>query len=205
MGGAPQSQVNLANAQTAMYTQETAQQAQLFSQDAALNAEIQSVYGPIFQKGPSQLGFSQDELNNLNSTAATGVGQAFEGANQAMKENIASAGGGNTQLPSGVLTKAEEGITTAGAAQLSGEQSQILQSDYASGNANFQAATSALLGSGQVFNPAIAQGGVANQGGSAANQSWNNITTENQAPFNAVLGALGAVGGGLAQGYASRG
>ena len=196
-GGAPAGQQALAQAQTAEYTQETQQQAELFSQEQALQTEIQSVYGPIFAAGPSQLGFSQAELSALNSGAATGVGQSFQAANQAVKENIASSGGGNVQLPSGVLTKAEMGMGTAGAAQLSGEQSQILQSDYAAGNANFMAATNALLNSGQIFNPGAAYGGVANQGGAAANTTWNNIAMENEAPFGAVMGALGGVAGAV--------
>jgi hypothetical protein len=192
-GGAPSGQTQLADAQTNMYNTESADMSQLFSQDEALNNEIQSVYGPIFQAGPSQLGFSQGELNTLNSAADTGVGQSFAAANQAMKENVAAAGGGTTQLPSGVMTKAEEGLTTAGAAQESGEANQIQQADYAQGLSNFDAATSALMGVGNVFSNSIGMGGVANQGGSAANQTYNNIASENESPFAAVMGALGGV------------
>ena len=99
------------------------------------------------------------------------------------------------QLPSGALTKAEEGITTAGAAQQAGEQNQILQADYAQGQANFQAATNALLGVGSVFNNSIGMGSTANQGGAAAGSTWNAIAQENEAPFAAVMGALGGVAG----------
>jgi hypothetical protein len=110
-----------------------------------------------------------------------------------LKANLSSEGGGTTELPSGVLTKAEQGMTTAGAAQLSGEESQIQQSDYAQGNQNFQAATNALLGVGSVFNNSIAEGGVANQGGAAANSTESAIAQENESPFAAVTGALGGV------------
>lgn len=197
-GGAPQSQVDLQNAQTAAYNQETQNMNQLYAQDQKLNDEIQSVYGPIFQAGPSQLGFSTGELQNLNTSAGTGVGESFEAANQAMKENLASFGGGTTQLPSGALLKAEQGITTAGAAQLSGEENQIQQSDYAQGNANFTAASNALMGVGNVYNNSIAQGGVANSGGNAASSTASAIASENEAPFAAVMGALGGVAGGIA-------
>lgn len=190
-GGAPSGQVQLAAAQSAAYTQETAEQNQLFTQDEALNNEIQSIYGPIFAKGPNQLGFSTGESNELYSSAATGVGESFQAANQALKENLGATGGGTVQLPSGVLTRAEQGLTTAGAAQLSGEQNQILQANYQQGNANFNAATNALMGVGSVFNSAIAEGGVANQGGAAAGSTYNAIAQENEAPFAAVLGALG--------------
>jgi hypothetical protein len=195
VSGAPAGQTALAAAQTAQYNQETAQQNQLFTEDQALNQEIQSVYGPIFEAGPNQLGFSNGELTNLNSTASTGVGEAFTAANQSMKENIASAGGGNTQLPSGVLAKAEEGVTTAGAAQLSGEENQIEQADYQQGNNNFQAASNALLGVGSVFNNSIGASSAANQGGEAAGSTYSAIAQENESPFGAVLGALGGVAG----------
>jgi hypothetical protein len=194
--GAPSGQTQLAAAQTNMYNTQSADMNQLFSQDEALNNEIQGVYGPIFQAGPSQLGFSQGELNTLNSGAATGVGQSFAAANSAMKENLAASGGGTTQLPSGAMTKAEEGMTTAGAAQLSGEENQIQQADYAQGLSNFDSATNALMGVGNVFNNSIAEGGVANQGGMAANQTYNAIAQENNSPFAAVMGALGGVASG---------
>lgn len=200
-GGAPSGQTALADAQTQMYTAESNDMNQLFSEDEALSNEIQGVYGPIFQQGPSQLGFSQGELNTLNSGASTGVGQSFAAANSAMKENLESAGGGTTQLPSGALTKAEEGLTTAGAAQLSGEENQIQQADYAQGNANFNAASNALLGVGNVFSNSIAEGGVANSGGSAANQTESAIASENESPFAAVMGALGGITGAAATAY----
>lgn len=195
-GGAPSGQTALADAQTQMYQTQTNDMNQLFAQDEALNNEIQSVYGPIFKAGPSQLGFSQGELNTLNSGASTGVGQSFAAANSALKENLASAGGGDIQLPSGAMTKAEEGMTTAGAAQLAGEENQIQQADYAQGLSNFDAATNALLGVGSVFSNSIAMGGVANQGGEAANQTYNAIAQENESPFAAVMGALGGVASG---------
>src|SRR5579859_430634 len=96
-GGAPSGQTQLAAAQANMYNTETADMNSLFSQDQALSNEIQSVYGPIFKAGPSQLGFSQGELNTLNSSAETGVGQSFAAANSALKANIGSEGGGTTQ------------------------------------------------------------------------------------------------------------
>ena len=194
-GGAPKGQTELAKAQTNLFNQEAAQQAQLFAEDEALAKEIQSIYGPIFNKGPNQLGFSQEERDNLNSTAATGVGQNFAAANTALKETLGAQGGGNTMLPSGVLTKAEEGVTTAGAAQLSSEQNQILQADYGQGYNEFEAATNALLGVGNVFSNSINASNAANSGGAAANQTYHDIAAENQSPWSAVLGALGGVAG----------
>ena len=188
----------MAQAQTNLYNTQSADMNALFGQDKALYNQIQSVYGPIFQAGPSQQGFSQGELNALNTQATTGVGQSFQAANQAVKENLGAAGGGNVLLPSGVLTKAEMGMGTAGAAQLAGEQNQINLENYAQGRQNFAAATNALMGAGNVYSNAAQFGQVANQGGAAAGSTWNQIAQENEAPFAAVMGALGGVAGGLA-------
>jgi hypothetical protein len=195
MCGAPSGQSALATAQTNYYNQLTAEESQIFSQDEGVFNQIQSVYGPIFAKGPNQLGFSQGELNELNSSAATGVGQSFEAANQAAKENIASEGGGTVMLPSGVQAKLAEGMSTAGAAQLSGEENQIEQADYQQGYNEFEAATNALLGSTNAVNSATGMAGAANQGGEAANQTYTDIAQENESPFTAVMGALGGVAG----------
>lgn len=193
--GAPSGQTALATAQTAYYNNLTSEEEQIFSQDEGVFNDLQSIYGPIFQKGPNQLGFSAGEDNELNSSAATGVGESFEAADQSAKENIASEGGGTVMLPSGVQTKLAQGVSTAGAAQLSGEENQIEQADYQQGYNEFEAATNALLGSTGVFSSSTAAAGAANQGGSAANQTYTDIAQENESPFNAVVGALGGVAG----------
>jgi len=195
--GAPKGQSDLAAAQSNLFNIEAADMSQLFGQDQALMREIQSVYGPIFAKGPNQFGFNKAETNVLNSGAAEQVGQAFGAANRTLKENLAAQGGGLTALPSGVLTKAEQGITTAGAAQLSGEQQQIQEAGYQQGYNQFMAATNALMGLPSLTSNAAQFGGVANTGGEAANQTYNSITAENESPFNAVVGALGGAAGGL--------
>lgn len=159
--------------------------------------QMQSIYGPIFAKGPNQQGFSQAELNTLNSGAATGVGEAFNAANQAVKENLASEGGGNNLLPSGVAEKAEQGLTTAGAGQLATEENQIQQANYQQGYNEFQAATNALMGTPSLFGTANSGAGVATGAGEAANSTFNSIAQENASPFNAVVGALGGIGGAV--------
>ena len=189
--GAPSGQSQLAAAQSAFYTQETQEQQQLFSQEESLITNINDIYLPIFDKGPSQLGFSAGELQNLYSEASTGTSQDFGAASKVLKEGLATEGGGNTQLPSGVTTKAEAGLAAGGAAQLSSEENQILQADYQQGYSEFQAASNALMGEGQILNPAMSAGQVANAGGQAANQTYSAIAQENNSVFGAVMGALG--------------
>lgn len=200
MCGASSSQTNLANEQAAYYQTVTQQAQEEFGMASDVYKEIQSVYGPIFQAGPNQMGFSQGELNTLNSSAATGVGQAFNSANQAMKENLATEGGGNSMLPSGAAEKAEQGITTAGAEQLAGEENQIEQAGYQQGYNEFQAATNALMGSTSLFGTANEGANVATGAGSAANTTMNDIAQENASPFDAVMGALGGIAGGITTG-----
>lgn len=195
MCGASSEQKNLANEQAAYYQTLTKQANEEFGMASDVFNEISSIYGPIFQKGPNQEGFSQGELNTLNSAASTGVGKAFAAADTAAKENLAAEGGGNNLLPSGTEAKLAEGLTTAGASQLAGEENQIQQADYQQGYNEFQAATSALMGSPNLFGTANSGAGVATGGGEAANQTFNDIAQENASPFNAVVGALGGIAG----------
>lgn len=205
MCGAPSGQTNLADQQAQYYQTLTQQAKDEFGLASDVFNQIQSTYGPIFQKGPNQMGFSQGELDTLNSSASQGVGQAFNAAKKSMNENLATEGGGNNLLPSGARLRAEQGITTAGASQLAGEENQIQQAGYQQGYNEFQAATNALMGSTGLFGTANSAGGVANQGGEAANSTFNAIAQENASPFNAVMGALGGVAGAAAGGFAGRG
>lgn len=203
--GASSGQTDLAASQAAYYTtlQKNAQQE--FGDASQVFKQMQDTYAPIFAAGPNQKGYSQGQLDSLNSAADTGVGQAYSAANKAVKENVAGSGGGNTLLPSGVAEKAAQSTAVAGASQLSNEQSQILNNDYAQGNANFQEASNALLGATNTFNASSNAAGAANTGGSDANSTYNAIAQENASPFNAVVGALGGIAGGIATGGISIG
>lgn len=109
--GAPSGQTALAAAQTAAYTQYTANAAAEFQDATGLFKQLTAEYTPIFQAGPNQYGFSAAETNALNTEAASGTAQDYNAVNRAAKETLAAEGGGNTTLPSGVSAKMFPGVS----------------------------------------------------------------------------------------------
>ena len=204
--GAPSGQQQLANEQAAYYQTLTSNAQAEFGDSSQIFNELSAAFSPIFKAGPNQEGYSAGELNALNSEASAGVGQAYNSAEQATNERLASEGGGTSLLPSGVTTKASESLASAGASQLAGEQSQIINNDYTQGYNQWLAAATGLENAPTVFGTSTGAAGAANQGGSSANSTYSAIATENASPFNAVVGALGGIGGmaagGLAGGWA---
>jgi len=186
-------QTDLSNEQTAFYGQLQQQDAQNFGEFQSIMPQLTGPLEKVISGGPSQQGFSQGELNSLNTTATEGVAQNYASASKALKENQAAAGGGNTYLPSGVNSQEQESLLSSSAQQQSSEQQQIQQAGYAQGNANFNAATSALEGEQGEINP-NATAGEATSGGTAASNTANQIAQENESWEAPLIGAVGAVG-----------
>lgn len=211
--GASGAQNALAASQTQFYNTLTQSYAQQFAGQNAILSSLQKAWGPILADGPNQTGFSGAETAALNSQATEGVSQAYSQAAKAVAANFAAAGGGNEFLPSGASTQAQANVATAGANQLAAQRLGILQSNYAQGRANFQAATNALTGAAQLYNPTGYISG-ANTAGSDAGSTLSTIYQENAAssPWSAIGGILGGaataglnaftggIGGSLASG-----
>jgi hypothetical protein len=161
--------------------------------------DLYGVMAPIVAAGPNQLGYSAGQLQNLDTTAVTGTAQAYSGAAQAARQQAAAAGGSNF-VPSGATLQENGIIAGQAAAQEGSELSQIMQSDYAQGNANFFQASGDLAAATGTFNPATAGAGAANTGGSDAANTANQIAQENNSWMQAVSGALGGIAGGVASG-----
>jgi hypothetical protein len=187
-------QTDLSNEQTAFYGQLQQQDAQNFGEFQSIMPQLTGPLEKVISGGPSQQGFSQGELNSLNTTATEGVAQNYASASKALKENQAAEGGGNTYLPSGVNSQEQESLLSSSAQQQSSEQQQIQQAGYAQGNANFNAATSALEGEQGELNP-NATAGEATSAGSAAGNTANQIAQENESWEAPLIGAVGSVAG----------
>lgn len=161
-----------------------------FGAGSKIFSDLKSTFEPIFGAGPSQEGYSAGEKNVLNSQAATGQGQAYSTAEQAINKQLAATGAG---LPSGVATRIKTGLAGSAAQNLSAEQLAIQQADYERGYQNWQIAGQALAGAPSVFNASTGAAGAANQGGSAAAQTAEDISAQNNSWLSAVGGALGGV------------
>lgn len=190
-GASPQ-QTDLANSQQNFYNTMTSDYGQQFQNQNAILGTLTNTLKPIIAAGPNQFGFNNAETNTLNSQAIQGTGQQYANASKAVNENIASAGGGNQFLPSGVASQQRSQVAQAGANQASNELLGIQQAGYQQGHDTYESAIGQLGGVAGMYNPnGVASG--ANTAGGNAESTLNQIEQENQAanPFNAILGAAG--------------
>jgi hypothetical protein len=174
--------------------QMTAENATVFGQQQGILASLNAGFSKIIAAGPSQMGYSKDELNNLNTTVDENVGQNMTKASQALGNNQAAMGGGDTFIPSGVKEQENEELAETGAQTDSTLKSQVLQSGYAEGNSNYNNAVAGEEGVATALNPVGYGSTTVSAGGSAANEA-NAIAASASSPFTAVMGALGGIGG----------
>ena len=192
-GGSTQAQNNIEQQQQQQYGVLANNYAQEYGEDQSVLNGLTSALNPIIQAGPSQLGFSNNELNNLNASATENTGQSYAQEKQAVGENEAATGG-TSFIPSGASTQVQGELAANSENQLDSEKSQIMQADYQQGNQNYDNAVQGELGVASALNPTAA-GSVSVQGGAAAGTTANQIAQENNSVWGSVLGALGGVAG----------
>lgn len=203
--GATQAQTTNEQAQATFYTQATQQATQVFGASSQVFQQLQSTFAPIVAAGPSQQGFSAQELANQQSEAVTQNGIANRNAQQAAGESIAAEGGGNNPaLQSGQSAGTKANIDIASANNTANSLAQITQNDYSTGRANYDTAVAGLEGSTQVFNPATSATTATVGAGTAAGNQANQIAASANSPWQAALGALGGVAGSFASGGLSK-
>ena len=166
----------------------------------------QAIYGPliapfqsIFAKGPSQEGYSDAELEDLDATAVEGTAENYGQAAKAVAESTAAEGGGTNPLPSGAQTELKQEVANSAASQESKEESDILSSDYATGRSNWLTAAQNLEEIGAGENPLGFEEG-ATSSANTANTEANTVQAANDSWLNAALGVAGEIGGGWAEG-----
>lgn len=198
--GASAAQNNLANSQASFYNTLQGDYGQQFAAQSNILSSLNNTLNPIIAAGPSQFGFSQGETNTLNSTAIQGTGQQYANASQALKQNQAAQGGGNSLLPSGVQSQQQQQLASSAANQTSNQLLGIQSAGYAQGNQNFNNAVGAEQGVAGLYNPA----GYAGQATGAGSSAFNSATTVNNANNAASpWGILGGVLGGAAGAFGS--
>jgi hypothetical protein len=196
MCGASSQQVQLEQEQADFYQNGIEESKTAFSEQQALLAQMEAVYDPILAKGPNQMGYSQDELNDLNGQAVEGTANNYKQAATAVNEQLAAQGGGNIPLTTGGQTQLKAEVASAAAQQQSSEEEQIQQAGYAQGYNEFTQATSALATASGELNP-TAYENAATGAGSAAATTANQIAQENNSWINAAIGAAGSIGGAV--------
>lgn len=194
MCGSTGQQQQISDAQQQMYNTLNQSYQTAFGQSQAITSALTAQFLPILQAGPSQTGFSQAQLNNMNTQATQGVATNYAQAQKATAQALAAQGGGNTLLPNSVSANLLAQNTNAAAALRSNLQSQIMQQNYAQGYQNWTGAASALSNTAGLLNPNAYASSSTGAGTAAANTA-NQIAQQSNSVWNAAIGALGSIGG----------
>lgn len=188
-----------ATASTNLANQMTSQAGTIFGADNSIFNNMLQSYQSIVSAGPSQQGFSQAELNSLNSQAITNNANQFRNVAGATKAGEAGFGGGNTVSTSGAATGANLGVAQAAAANTANQLNQITQADYAQGNENYFKAAAGEQGLSNTFNSATSAGQAAVGANAQASQEQNQLAAQ-QSWWEAPVMSLASAGLGLATG-----
>lgn len=194
MCGATQQQQDITDEQQQFYQQLASEYSTIFGQSQAITGALTSAFQPILAAGPSQQGFSAQELQDLSTKNTEGVATDYAQAQRATAQALASRGGGNTFLPSSVSQNLLAANANAAAATRATNQSNINLQNYAQGYSNWQQAASALGQTAGLVNPNSYSGSITGAG-SAASTSAYQVAQAANSPWNAAFGALGSAAG----------
>lgn len=200
MCGASSEQKQIEASQSAFYDTMRKESSDVFGMNSKLYQQLVSAFQPIFDKGPGQKGFSDEESAALHTQATEGVARNYQAASKAVREQQAAEGGGNVNIPSGQESEIKAELAGSAAAQESSEASQITEADYETGRQNWESAKQGMLEAGTVMNGGAAYAGAATDAGSAASKTANEISQANNSWMGAVGGMLGTAVGGWASG-----
>ena len=197
--GPTSTQLGLQQQQAQFYSTLTNDYNQQFSNQQAILGTLNNALQPIIAKGPNQFGFSNGEVNTLNSQAIQGTGQQYANASRTLREQQAAAGGGTVLLPSGQQSAQQAALASAAANQMSSQELGIQQAGWQQGYNEYSAAMQGEGSVAEMYNPSN-YGQIANTGGYSAattaaqiEQEQNQVSMEN---WGAGLGALGSIFGG---------
>lgn len=197
MCGPTAQQTELGDEQIQAYQQAQQMTAEQYADQQAIYAPLEAQFSKIFNAGPSQEGFSQGELNTLDSQAVTGTATNYGQAAKAVNEQLAGEGGGDEYTPSGAQDEIKQEVANSAAQTESGQETQIKEADYNQGYQEWQQAGEGLMSIAAGDNP-LGYEGAETGAGSAASTTAGQIASEDDSWVNAALGAAGAIGGGFA-------
>jgi hypothetical protein len=204
MCGSTGQQSDIAVSQQSFMNQAQSQAGAVFGDASQVFKSLVSTFAPTVAAGPSQQGFSQQQLANLNSEAITQTGQAYKNAKEAVGESQSAVGGGNTALPSGTQTGTDLSLAESGANQTASELGQITQANYQQGNENYNEAVAGLSNAPNVFNSSTNSTNAATGSSTAAANTANQIASQNNSWVSAVTGLAGSLGGAAITGLEKR-
>lgn len=200
MCGPSTAQKNIAGSQASFMSQLQSSYAANFGAQSSIFQNLTNSLTPILNAGPNQQGFSAAENSALNAGAISSTAQQYKNAAVISGESRAGAGGGNTYLPSGADKQVQAGIASAAGQQLSSEQNQIAQADYATGRSNYFNALSGLSGVAKGYDPSAIAGNATNAGQAAFGSATQVQNMENQEESDIAGAVVGVAGSALTGG-----
>lgn len=195
-GGASSAQVNLQNEESQFYATQIQAYNTAYQNFSELQAALKAQFAPVLAAGPGQMGFTTQELNDLNTQATEGTATGFAKAERAAHQAVAARGGGNdvTNITSGAAGQTDAELAAIGAATQSQEELGIKEAGYAEGRRQYDEAIAGEEGLAAGWNP-NSFGSTANSSAQVANSEANAVTEANQSVWQSVMGALGGVAG----------
>ncbi len=190
-----------AQASEASFSQLLQQQAEAnFGAQSQVLQNINQILTPIAEAGPSQTGFSPQELAALNTQAIDTTAAGAAAAQEKLNTQEAGRGGDTANPASGTAQALSAQLASGAENQLSQEELGITQANYAQGNKNFQQALTGLGGEAEELAPSSVAN-VANTGNQAAFGEASQINQQNNQVVSdlggLIPGALSALGGGI--------
>jgi hypothetical protein len=175
-----------------------------FGQQSDVLNSINRSLSPVLAAGPSQQGFSAQELAARNTQAINNAGAASKNAQQAAANfGAGQGGGGSSGITSGIQQQIQGSIASGAANQLAGAQNQITQENYAQGNQNYWKAQGGMQALASGYTP---NAGAATDQSKVAFGEANSVYQQTQQEDQAIAGgitslamtAAGGIGGGIA-------
>jgi hypothetical protein len=194
MCGPSQQEKDIAASQKQAYDTLTSSYQTTFGQQQAITSSLTNMFTPILNAGPTQGGYSPDQLASLNTQAGEKVATDYAQAQRATANILAARGGGNTLLPDSTTANATAATANAAAQARSQAQNQITQNNYAQGYQNWQNAAGVLSNTANIINP-LGYAGQSTTAGQAASSTAQAMAAQSNSIWNAAIGALGGIGG----------
>jgi hypothetical protein len=195
-GGPSNTQLELQQEEADFYATQIDAYHTAYGNFKSLQDRLDAQFAPIIAKGPNQFGFSDAELQNLNTIATEGTARNYASAKRALQESIATQGGGtsNVNRTSGESDQLQEELGSQAAGLESTEQQQIQQAGYQQGHQEWQEAVAGEEDLASGWNPNNYAGSATNSG-KLASDTANTITEEGNQMWGSIIGALGGIGG----------
>jgi hypothetical protein len=134
----PSSQAKNLNNMVQNFTKQvTAEAGTVFTDAQSVFNNIVNSVQSIINGGPSQAGFSQNEVNAKTAAAVQAGGTMARNLRGATAAAAGAIGGGNTVAPSGSVQSAINEANIAAAEQTANAKNQIVQENFATGRENF--------------------------------------------------------------------